>query len=63
MDSAPSALVANKIEGQLRFAFGWTMATSKKHLAEIGGWEAMVNHHSEDFELASASHFADIAWS
>ncbi len=51
MDSAPSALVANKIEGQLRFAFGWTMATSKKHLAEIGGWEAMVNYHSDDFEL------------
>jgi ceramide glucosyltransferase len=51
MDSAPAALVAKKIEGQLRFAFGWTMATSKKHLAEIGGWEAMVNHHSDDFEL------------
>lgn len=51
MDSAPSALVANRIEGGLGFAFGWTMATSKKHLAEIGGWEAIVNHHSEDFEL------------
>ena len=51
MDSAPGALVAKKIEGRLRFAFGWTMATSKKHLAEIGGWESMVNHHSEDFEL------------
>jgi ceramide glucosyltransferase len=51
MDSAPSALVAKKIEGRLQFAFGWTMATSKKHLAEIGGWEAMVNHHSDDFEL------------
>ncbi|MGB8477202.1 MAG: bacteriohopanetetrol glucosamine biosynthesis glycosyltransferase HpnI [Candidatus Acidiferrum sp.] len=51
MDSAPSALVANKIEGRLAFAFGWTMATSKQHLAEIGGWEAMANHHSEDFEL------------
>src|SRR6266404_4782742 len=51
MDSAPAALVAKKIEGRLGFAFGWTMATSKKHLAEIGGWEAMVNHHSDDFEL------------
>lgn len=51
MDSAPGALVAKKIEGRLEFAFGWTMATSKKHLAEIGGWEAIVNHHSEDFEL------------
>lgn len=51
MDSAPSALVAKQIERRLSFAFGWTMATSKKHLAEIGGWEAMANHHSEDFEL------------
>jgi len=53
VDSAPAALVAKKIEGQLAFAFGWTMATSKKHLKEIGGWEAMVNHHSDDFELGN----------
>ncbi len=51
MDSAPSALVAKKIEGKMRFAFGWTMATSKKHLAEIGGWKEMVNYHSDDFEF------------
>ncbi len=51
MDSAPAALVAKKVEGRMRFAFGWTMATSKKRLAQIGGWEAMVNHHSDDFEL------------
>jgi len=51
MDSAPSALVAKKLEGNMRFAFGWTMATSKGHLAEIGGWEAMANYHSDDFEL------------
>jgi ceramide glucosyltransferase len=53
MDSAPSALVARKLEGKMQFAFGWTMATSKKHLAEIGGWEAMANHHSDDFELGN----------
>jgi ceramide glucosyltransferase len=35
----------------MRFAFGWTMATSKKHLAEIGGWKEMANYHSDDFEL------------
>jgi ceramide glucosyltransferase len=51
MDSAPAALVAKKVEGKMRFAFGWTMATSKKCLAEIGGWEAMVNYQSDDFEL------------
>ena len=53
MDSAPAALAAKKIEGRLGFAFGWTMATSKTHLKKIGGWEAMVNHHSDDFELGN----------
>jgi ceramide glucosyltransferase len=52
-DSVPSALVARKLEGKVQFAFGWTMATTKKHLAEIGGWEAMANHHSDDFELGN----------
>jgi len=51
MDSVPAALVAKTIEGKMRFAFGWTMATSKKCLAQIGGWEGMANYHSDDFEL------------
>jgi len=51
MDSVPAALVAKNIEGKMRFAFGWTMATSKKCLAQIGGWEGMANYHSDDFEL------------
>lgn len=51
MDSAPAALVAKKIEGKMRFAFGWTLATTKRHLAEIGGLEAIANYHSDDFEL------------
>src|SRR5579859_5653178 len=53
MDSAPSALVARKLEGKVKFAYGWTMATTKKRLAEIGGWEALANHHSDDFELGN----------
>ena len=52
-DSAPAALVARRLEGNLRFAFGWTMATTKKVLSEIGGFESMVNHHSDDFELGN----------
>jgi ceramide glucosyltransferase len=52
-DSVPSALVARKLEGKVQFAFGWTMATTKRHLAEIGGWETMANHHSDDFELGN----------
>ena len=52
-DSVPSALVARKLEGKVQFAFGWTMATTMKILAEIGGWEGMANHHSDDFELGN----------
>ena len=52
-DSAASALVALKMEGKLNFAFGWTMATTKQHLAEIGGFEAIANYHSDDFELGN----------
>jgi ceramide glucosyltransferase len=52
-DSAPSALVARKLEGKMQFAFGWTMATTKKVLSQIGGLEAMVNYHSDDFELGN----------
>jgi len=51
LDSVPVALLARKLEGGMRFAFGWTMATTKRHLSEIGGWEAMANYHSDDFEL------------
>lgn len=52
-DSLPSALVARKLEGGVQFAFGWTMATTKERLAEIGGWESMADHHSDDFELGN----------
>jgi ceramide glucosyltransferase len=52
-DSVPGAIVARKLEGKVQFAFGWTMATTKNHLAEIGGWEEMVNFHSDDFELGN----------
>jgi ceramide glucosyltransferase len=52
-DSAAGALIARKLEGKVNFAFGWTMATTKQHLAEIGGFEAIANHHSDDFELGN----------
>jgi ceramide glucosyltransferase len=51
-ESAASTLVA-KMLGQVDFALGWTMAITKKHLAEIGGFESMVNHHSDDFTLGN----------
>jgi ceramide glucosyltransferase len=52
-DSLPSALVARRFEGGVQFAFGWTMATTKQRLAEIGGWESMADYHSDDFELGN----------
>jgi ceramide glucosyltransferase len=52
-DSLPSALVARALEGRVQFAFGWTMATTKERLAEIGGWESMADYHSDDFELGN----------
>src|SRR5260370_13644595 len=53
MESVPSAVVARRLEGKVQFAFGGTMATTKERLAEIGGGEAMANHHSDDFELGN----------
>jgi len=45
-----AALVARELEG-LNFMMGSTMATTKQRLAEIGGFEALVDLHSDDYEL------------
>src|ERR1700681_826301 len=52
-DSLPSALIARRLEGGVQFAYGWTMATTKERLAEIGWWESLADHHSDDFELGN----------
>lgn len=51
-DSSASALVAERFGG-LDFALGWTMATTKQRLEEIGGFEGMADHHSDDFTLGN----------
>lgn len=51
-DSSASVLVARKLGG-IDFALGWTMATTRKRLEEIGGFEAMADHHSDDFTLGN----------
>jgi ceramide glucosyltransferase len=45
-----AALVARELEG-LKFMMGSTMATTRERLGEIGGFEAMVDLHSDDYEL------------
>src|SRR5690348_7174443 len=49
-DPSANALVAQK-SSRVDFALGWTMATTKERLEEIGGFEAMANHHSDDVTL------------
>lgn len=51
-DSFASALLAERFSG-LDFALGWTMATTKQRLEEIGGFEGMADHHSDDFTLGN----------
>lgn len=51
-DSSANVLVARKLS-RIDFALGWTMATTKERLEEIGGFEAMADHHSDDFTLGN----------
>jgi ceramide glucosyltransferase len=51
-DFHAGVLSAWKLEG-VKFALGATMACTRKALEEIGGFEAMVDHHSDDFELGN----------
>ncbi len=52
-ETVPNALVARTIEGKIQFAFGWTMATTRQRLAAIGGFEAITDYHSDDFEFGN----------
>ena len=51
-DFAAGVLV-NWLGGKIDFMLGATMATTKKCLAEIGGFEAIVDYFCDDFELGN----------
>ena len=50
-DFMPSVLVARMIEGGLRYGLGSTLAVSREALEKIGGFEALVDHLADDYEL------------
>ena len=52
VEAAARTIVAWQFH-QLDFALGWTMATSKRCLAQIGGFEALRDMHSDDFALGN----------
>jgi ceramide glucosyltransferase len=53
-DFAPGVLVAWLFGNRsLDFMLGAVMATTKKHLAEIGGFESLVDYFCDDYELGN----------
>jgi ceramide glucosyltransferase len=51
-DFAPGVLVAWLL-GDVNFMLGAVMATTKKYLAEIGGFESLVDYFCDDYELGN----------
>jgi ceramide glucosyltransferase len=51
-DFAPGVLVA-RLFGGLNFMLGAVMATTKKHLSEIGGFESLADYFCDDYELGN----------
>jgi len=50
-DFFPGVLVALKMDGEIRFGLGSTLAVSKAALAAIGGFEPLVDALADDYEL------------
>ncbi len=51
-DFAPGVLVAQLLDG-VDFMLGAVMATSKRQLAAIGGFESLVDYFCDDYELGN----------
>jgi ceramide glucosyltransferase len=53
-DFIPSALVSRALEG-VSFAFGSTIALSREALAQLGGFEALLDELADDFRLGDGA--------
>lgn len=53
VDFMAGVLTAKFLEGDVRFALGSTMATTKEAIAAIGGLETLVDYLADDYELGS----------
>jgi len=51
-DFAPGVIVA-RLTGGLNFMLGAVMATTSKHVEEIGGFEALADYFCDDYELGN----------
>jgi len=52
-DFMAGVLLARLIEGGLRYGLGSTLAVRREVLQRIGGFEALVNHLADDYELGA----------
>jgi ceramide glucosyltransferase len=50
-DFAAGVLVARVIEGGVRFGLGSTLALRRRDLENMGGFEALIDHLADDYEL------------
>ena len=52
-DFMAGVLTARKLEGGIRFGLGSTLATTKRALAAIGGFESLVDQLADDYEMGA----------
>jgi ceramide glucosyltransferase len=52
-DFMPAVLLARFIEGGLRYGLGSTLAVRREALDRIGGFESLVDHLADDYELGA----------
>jgi ceramide glucosyltransferase len=52
-DFCAGVLMANVLEGGVRFALGSTLAFRRRDLIHVGGFEAFLNYLADDYELGA----------